>query len=86
MQETQNILPPTLKTRSEPHWICSVAPGNDRQSVRSVSSVMADVVQDAPRGGEYHLREFQDYRARARRASASSGSSASASFHSAKKR
>ena len=33
-----NILPPTLNSRSLPHWICSVAPGKDRQSSRSQST------------------------------------------------
>src|SRR5262245_13522810 len=37
---TQNILPPTLKTRSAPHWICSVAPGRERQRRRRESRVI----------------------------------------------
>src|SRR4029077_10171068 len=32
---TANIFPATLKTRSSPHWIFSVAPANARQISRS---------------------------------------------------
>src|SRR6516164_9950230 len=38
---TANIFPPILKTRSSPHWICSVVPGKERQSLRSASMCMA---------------------------------------------
>src|SRR5436190_405374 len=34
---TQNILAPTQKHRSAPHFMSSVAPGNDRQNVLSCS-------------------------------------------------
>ena len=34
---TANIFPPTLNTRSQPHCICSVEPGNDRHNLRSQS-------------------------------------------------
>jgi len=38
---TANILPPTLNTRSPPHWIVSVAPARERQSLRIAAGVMA---------------------------------------------
>jgi len=37
---TTNILPPTLKTRSLPHLMSSVTPGNARQMVRTTSMVI----------------------------------------------
>src|SRR5229473_1507463 len=43
-----NIFPPTLNSRSLPHWICSVVPGKERQTSRSASTCMAGLY--APRG------------------------------------
>jgi hypothetical protein len=37
---TANIFPAILNRRSSPHWIFSVAPGNERQSFRSASMFM----------------------------------------------
>ena len=45
VQQTQNILPPTLKTRSLPHWICSVAFGNERHNLRMLSRVTRQILQ-----------------------------------------
>jgi hypothetical protein len=38
---TANIFPPTLNTRSPPHWIDSVAPGSERHSLRIAAGVTA---------------------------------------------
>jgi hypothetical protein len=38
---TANILPPTLNTRSPPHWIDSAAPGKLRQSLRIAAGFTA---------------------------------------------
>src|SRR5207302_4343201 len=39
-----NIFPPTLNSRSLPHWICSVAPGKERHSSRSQSTSMSKIL------------------------------------------
>ncbi len=42
---TANIFPPTLNTRSLPHWICSVAPGRERQISRKRSTFMGKILE-----------------------------------------
>src|SRR6266566_6106118 len=41
---TANIFPPTLNSKSLPHWICSVAPGKERQTSRSQSTFMSKIL------------------------------------------
>src|SRR5712692_1660107 len=45
---TANIFPPTLNSRSLPHWICSVVPGKERQSSRSQSTFMRRSLSQKP--------------------------------------
>src|SRR5467141_47390 len=39
-----NIFPPTLKSRSLPHWIWSTAPGKERHNSRSQSTFMSKIL------------------------------------------
>ncbi len=45
---TANIFPPTLNTRSAPHWICSVAAGKERQNLRSFSRFKLAQAEELP--------------------------------------
>jgi len=54
---TANIFPPTLKSRSYPHWICSVTPGNDKQTSHSQSTFMSTILG---RRGRRHQRVGRD--------------------------
>src|SRR5258708_7786789 len=47
---TQNIFAPTEKQRSAPHFMSSVAPGNERQNLRSCSIFMKKFYRRDRRG------------------------------------
>src|SRR6266699_695456 len=55
-----NIFPPTLNSRSLPHWICSVAPGKERHSSRSQSTFMSEILGQREGSSQWKRRPLYD--------------------------